>query len=85
MSIPSLYSGGSIFLLFPAMKAAKVLPRQDKLYIVSMLNKIALEVPVAARLAEHVLEFEMKVPTPEQCRLPPSLWDIQGDYVGNDF
>ena len=71
---------GGIFLLYPAMRAAKVMSREDKLFIVSMLQQIAFDVPVAAHLAEHVLEFEFEPPTLEQCRTPfAKVWDIQGN------
>jgi len=76
MSMPSLFTSGGIFLLYPAMRAAKVLSREEKLYIVSMLNKISWEVPVATLLAKHVLEFEFNPPTDEQCR-PADVWDIK--------
>ena len=77
---------GGIFLLFPAMRAAKVMSREDKLFIVSILHKIAFDVPVAAQLAEHVLEFEFEPPTPEQCRVPlAKVWDIKGNYVGTEI
>lgn len=80
MSMPSLSTSGGIFLLYPAMRAAKVMSREDKLFIVSMLHKIAFDVPVAAYLAEHVLEFEFEPPTLEQCRAPMAkVWDIQGN------
>jgi len=59
------------------MRATKVLCREEKLYIVSMLNKISAEVPVAALLAKHVLEFEFNTPTDDQCRAPAELWDIK--------
>jgi hypothetical protein len=84
--MPSLSTSGGIFLLYPAMRAAKVLSREDKLFIVSMLHKIAFDVPVAVQLAEHVLEFEFEPPTIEQCRTPlPKIWDIQGNYVGDEI
>ena len=75
MSMPSLFTSGGIFLLYPAMRAAKVLSPEEKLYIVSMLNRISMEVPVASLLANHVLEFEVS-PTDEQCR-PVGVWDIK--------
>jgi len=85
-SMPSLSTSGGIFLLYPAMRAAKIMSREDKLFIVSMLRKVAFDVPVAAKLAEHVLEFEFKPPTPEQCRTQlAKVWDIQGNYVGNEI
>jgi hypothetical protein len=78
MSMPSLSTSGGIFLLYPAVRAAKVMSREDKLFIVSMLRKVAFEVPVAAHLAEHVLEFEYELPTLEQCRFSfAKVWDIQ--------
>jgi hypothetical protein len=83
--MPALYNSGGIFILYPAMRAAKVLSREEKLYIVSMFHKIASEVPVAEGLADHVLEFETELPTPEQCRPRPSLWDIDGGYVGDEL
>ena len=84
MSMPALYPSGGIFILYPAMRAAKVLSQMEKLYIVSMFYKIASEVPVAEGLAEHVLEFETVIPTLEQCRPRASLWDINGGYVGDE-
>jgi hypothetical protein len=67
------------------MRAAKVMSREDKLFIVSMLHKIAFDVPVAAQLAETVLGFEFEPPTPERCRVPlAKVWDIKG-YVGNEI
>jgi hypothetical protein len=83
MSMPSLYTSGGIFLLYPAMRAAKVLSREDKLYIVSMFHEIASEVPVADNLADYVLEFEMYVPSPQECRPPANVWDIQESYIGS--
>jgi len=74
--MPSLFTSGGIFLLYPAMRAAKVLPKDEKLYIVSMLKKISWEVPVAALLANHVLDIEFNPPTDDQCRLE-GLWDIK--------
>lgn len=59
------------------MRATKVLGREEKLYIVSMLNKIAADVPVASLLAKHVLQFEFDTPTGDQCRAPSDLWDIK--------
>lgn len=59
------------------MRATKVLGREEKLYIVSMLNKISRDVPVASLLAQHVLQFEFNIPTGDQCRGPPDLWDIK--------
>jgi hypothetical protein len=77
MSMPSLSNSGGIFLLYPAMRAAKVVSREEKLYIVSMLNKISAEVPVAAALASLVLELEFNPPTEDQCNKgPSSVWDI---------
>jgi hypothetical protein len=73
MSMPSLFTSGGIFLLYPSMRAAKVLSSEEKLYIVSMLHRISWEVPVASLLANHVLEFEL---SPEQCK-PVGVWDIK--------
>jgi hypothetical protein len=67
MSMPSLASSGGLFLLYPAMKASKVLAREDKLYIISVLNRLSGEVPVASSLAAHVREYEMVVPTFGHC------------------
>jgi len=85
MSMPSLSTSGGIFLLYPAIRAAKVLDRQDKLYIVSMLNRVAPDVPVAGPLAMHILEFENDFPQLEHCQSPfaKKIWDMNGDYVGN--
>ena len=77
MSMPSLFTSGGIFLLYPAMRASKVLSREEKLYIISMLNKLSREVPVAALLAAHVLGYEMHPPTEEQCKNPSGVWDIK--------
>lgn len=74
-SMPSLSTSGCIFLLYPAMRAAKVLSREDKLYIASMLHKIAFDVPVATHLAEHVLEFEFEPPTITLCRAVESPFE----------
>lgn len=80
MSMPSLTTGG-IFLLYPAMRAAKVMSRADKVYIMTVLRKIAYDVPVASALADHILDFEFEPPTPEQCkRQMTKVWDIQDGY-----
>jgi len=81
MSMPSLTAGG-IFLLYPAMRAAKVLSVRDKIYIMAMLRKLAYDVPVASALADHILDFQFEPPTPEQCkRNLTKVWDIQdGGY-----
>jgi hypothetical protein len=86
--MPSLYTSGGIFLLYPAMRAAKVLSRADKLYIISMLNKVAYEVPVASLLAAHVMEFEMEPPSLEMCKAPLTNiygdnWDTKGNFIGS--
>ena len=75
--MPSLFTYGGIFLLYPAMRATKVLGREEKLYIVSVLNKISADVPVATVLAQHVLQFEFNTPTGDQCTAPSELWDIK--------
>lgn len=90
MSLPTLSNAGGIFLLYPVMRAAKVLDREEKLYIVSILLKISDEVPVAAPLAGHVLEFEHEAPTYEQCRVPLAKvwgegWDTKGNFIGNSM
>jgi hypothetical protein len=86
MSMPSLHTSGGIFLLYPAMRAAKVTTTQNKQYIMSMLRKVALEVPVADLLAEHIKEFERHLPTEEQCREVQYLygenWDVSGNFIG---
>lgn len=76
MSIPSLATTGGIFLLYPAMRAAKVLSKVEKDYIVLTLNRMASEVPVTVLLASHVLGFGDKIPTLGQCKLPMEFWDI---------
>ena len=73
--MPSLSTSEGIFLLYPAIRAAKVLSRKDKLFIVSILHKIAFDVPMAARLAEQVLEFEFEPPTIMQCRAAESPFE----------
>ena len=83
MSMPGLSGAGAIFLLYPAMKAAKVLTRRETLYIVSVLNEISDEVPVAGPLAAHILECETEPPAREQCPTPLAQiygdnWDIMG-------
>jgi hypothetical protein len=90
MSLPTLSSAGGIFLLYPAMRAAKVLDREEKLYIVSILQQISVEVPVAAPLAAHILEFEFVPPTYEQCKIPLAKvwgegWDTRGNFIGGSF
>lgn len=87
MSMPSLSLAGAIFLLYPAVRAAKVLSREEKLYIVSVLNEMSIDVPVAGPLANHILEFEMDFPTREQCQTPLAQiygdnWDIKGTFIG---
>ena len=77
MSMPSLFTFGGIFLLYPAMRATKVLSREERLYVVSMLTKISVDVPVASLLASHVLEFGLNPPTEEQCKNPSGVWDIK--------
>jgi len=72
MSMPSLSTAGGIFLLYPAMRAAKVLGRPDRAYVVNMLNKIAEDVPVASSLADHLLELEMLGDDPTQWLCNPS-------------
>jgi hypothetical protein len=80
MSMPSLTTG-VIFLLFPVMRAAKVMSRADKVYIMAMLRKLAYDVPVASALADHILDFEFEPPTPEQCkRQLTRVWDIRDGY-----
>jgi hypothetical protein len=73
--------------LYPAIRAAKVLGKQEKLYIVSVLSKVAEEVPVAGPLAFHVLEFEDHVPLPEECKSPLSkrIWEINRNYLGDEL
>jgi len=55
MSTPSLYKNGAVFLIFPSRQAAKVLGRQHRQYILSVLMKIAVEVP-PARLAAAAIQ-----------------------------
>ena len=88
MSFPTLTSVGGIFILYPAMRAAKVLGTAEKRYIISILQKISNEVPVAAPLAAHVMEFEMAPPTDEMCNAPLAkvwgqYWDIKGNFLGS--
>lgn len=73
MSMPSLSTPGGIFLLYPAMRAAKVLSARDREYISSMLSQVAMEVPVAGHLAVHVLEPEFDLP---DCK-SNKVWDIK--------
>lgn len=54
MSMPSLYKGGAVFLIFPSRQAAKVLGRQYKQYIVGILMKVAVEIPVAMFVAAGI-------------------------------
>lgn len=87
MSLPTLSTAGGIFLLYPVMRAAKVLDREEKLYLISVLLKLAAEVPVAAPLAAHIMEFEYEPPTYEQCRVPLANvwgegWDTKGHFIG---
>jgi hypothetical protein len=80
MSMPSLTTGG-IFLLYPAMRAAKVMPLAAKKYIMSMLRKMAYDVPVASALADHIQDFEMEMLTPQQCQHHMTrVWDIQEGF-----
>ena len=86
MSFPSLSVGGGIFLLYPAMRAAKVLSTPEKRYVISTLQKISTEVPVAGGLAAHIMEFEMGPPTEEMCSAPLGkiwgpYWDIKGNFL----
>jgi hypothetical protein len=57
MSMPSLYKAGAVFLIFPARKAAKVVGRQHKQYIIHMLMQMAVELPVAMVVA-NALQME---------------------------
>lgn len=88
MSMPSLYTSGSVFLLNPAMRASKVTTTENKIYIMAILKKISLEVPVAALLVGLIKEFEMYVPNEERCsaqhlrRLYGDNWDAAGNFVG---
>jgi hypothetical protein len=87
MSFPTLSSVGGIFILYPAMRAAKVLGTPEKQYIISILRKLSAEVPVAFPLAAHVMEFEMTSPTDEMCKAPLAkvwgpYWDIKGNFLG---
>jgi hypothetical protein len=80
MSMPSLTTGG-IFLLYPAMRAAKVMSLDEKKYIMAMLRKMACDVPVASALADHIQDFEMEMLTPQQCqRHMTRVWDIQEGF-----
>lgn len=54
MSMPSLYKAGAVFLIFPGRQAAKVLGRQYKQYIVGILMKVAVEIPVAMVVANTI-------------------------------
>jgi hypothetical protein len=88
MSFPSLTSVGGIFILYPAMRAAKVLGTAEKRYLISTLQKISREVPVAAPLAAHIMEFELGPPTDEMCNAPLAkvwgpYWDIKGNFLGS--
>jgi len=78
--MPSLSTAGGIFLLYPAMRAAKVLGGQERTYVINMLNKIAADVPVASALADHLLELEMLGDDPTQwlCK-PPGVSVIFGE------
>jgi hypothetical protein len=84
MSLPGLNTTGGIFVLYPAMRASKVVGREEKVYIMSMLNKVADEVPVARALAMHILEFEHEVPN-EKCQSPLSkkIWEIGANNFGD--
>jgi hypothetical protein len=83
MSLPGLNTTGGIFVLYPSMRASKVLGREEKLYIVRMLNKVAHEVPVARPLAMHIMEFEHEIPS-ENCRsvLSKQIWEINATNLG---
>ena len=58
MSMPSLYKAGAVFLIFPGRQAAKVLGRQHKQYILRILMKMAVEIPVAMAAANSIQAAE---------------------------
>jgi hypothetical protein len=77
MSMPELSSVGGAFLLYPAVRASKVLGREETLYIISVLNEIALDVPAAKPLAKHMTEFELDLPQKTELKSP--FAQIYGD------
>lgn len=68
MSMPSLSlaNSGGLFLLYPSMGAVRVLGMEEKMYIITVLNNISSEVPVAEQLAKYILEFELN-PADQKC------------------
>jgi hypothetical protein len=58
MSIPSLYKKGAVFLIFPARQASYVVGRQERRYIVSILMKVADEIPIAGAVGATIQSFD---------------------------
>jgi len=51
------------------MGAVRILGTEEKMYVVTVLNRVAQEVPVAGHLAAYILECELE-PEARKCFRP---------------
>jgi hypothetical protein len=72
MSLPALCraDAGGLFTLYPTMGAVRAVGKEEKMYIASVLNKVANEIPVARLLAEFITEFGLEEPAFTNCDVP---------------
>jgi hypothetical protein len=90
MSLPSLCqaNAGGMFTLYPAMVAVRSLGIEDREYVVTVLKKVALDVPVAGHLAEYIIETGLGNQLPVRACSPPhetvygDLWGAGGRWTG---
>ena len=86
MSMPELSKVGGVFLLYPAVRAAKILSGKETEYVISVLEEMADDVPVAGPLAKHIMECELDPPAQPECKSPlmqiyGDSWDIQDSFM----
>jgi hypothetical protein len=70
-----------MFTLYPSMVAVRSLGIADREYVVTVLKKVALDVPVAGHLAEYIIETGLANQLPVAACAPPQE-TVYGDLLG---